>query len=171
MDKISYGRTICLPQVRVLRWCFSPRYSADRLLIISGIFFKYGSSDGLKKSDGAIDFSLRKFSRFFVAKLSKNEFEMPRIAAKRRLFICISLPLKMRPYLQTLDWPLYSNNQIRETAVVLLRVTHRWFVHTEYFSYASFFSQKNDNSCKFDKSENWHDTVNIRKLNLNLVEK
>jgi hypothetical protein len=33
--------------------------------------------------------------------------------------------LKKRPYLETPDWSLYSNNQIRETDLVLLCVTKR----------------------------------------------
>jgi len=30
-------------------------------------------------------------------------------------------------------------------------------------SYPSFVSKKTDHYCKFDESEKWHDTVNIRK--------
>jgi hypothetical protein len=44
-----------------------------------------------------------------------------------------------------------------------LRVTDRWFFHMISRSYLSFFLKKIDHSCKFDKSEKSHDTVNTRK--------
>jgi hypothetical protein len=52
-------------------------------------------------------------------------FSIVTCVVKNRLLICVALSLKKHPYLHILDWPLYSNNQIRQKGVVLLGVIKR----------------------------------------------